>query len=167
VIDPLLSTGFPLTLLGVRRLLAILDETPPGPERRAALSGYARHTQTELDITEQLVAALYAGMDDPALFTRLGLLYFAAASYSETVRRLGRPQLAPGFLLHAHPAFGPELRACAALAARRPAGDARRTLFDRIDAAIEPFDTAGLLDHTRRGWYPLPDSAMRNGYCRA
>ena len=80
--------------------------------------------QDELDVTEQLVAALYASMADPALFKRLSLLYFAAASYSETARRLGRPQLAPGFLLHAHPRIRPELRACAALAPR--ARSARR-----------------------------------------
>ena len=38
---------------------------------------------------------------------------------------------------------------------RRPAGAARAALFDRIDRAIEPFDTAGLLDRTRRDWYPV------------
>ena len=93
-------------------------------------------------MTEQLVAALYACMADPPLFKRLSLLYFAAASYSETVRRLGRPHLAPGFLLNAHPHFGAELRACAALAADGPMAAARAALFDRIDRAIEPFDTA-------------------------
>lgn len=154
VIDPLLSTGFPLTLLGIARLLELLERTDPGPERRAALAAYADTTQTELDVTEQLVSALYASMTDPALFKRLSLLYFAAASYSETVRRLGRPHLAPGFLLNAHHHFGAELRACAALAMRVPVGAARTALFDRIDRAIEPFDTAGLLDRTRRDWYP-------------
>ena len=71
--------------------------------------------QPALASANQLVAALYANMADPALFKRLSLLYFAAASYSEAARRLGRPELAPGFLLHAHPRFGSELRACAAL----------------------------------------------------
>ncbi len=155
VIDPLLSTGFPLTLLGLARLLDVLETTVPGAEREAALAIYARTTQEELDVTEQLVAALYACMADPPLFKRLSLLYFAAASYSETVRRLGRPHLAPGFLLNAHPRFGVELRACAALAAAAPAGAARTALFDRIDRAIDPFDTAGLLDRTRRDWYPV------------
>jgi len=155
VIDPLLSTGFPLTLLGVARLLDLLETTAPGAQRQAALAAYARTTQAELDVTEQLVGALYACMADPALFKRLSLLYFAAASYSETVRRLGRPHLAPGFLLNAHPHFGGELRACAALAAESPTGAARTALFDRIDRAIEPFDTAGLLDRTRRDWYPV------------
>jgi tetracycline 7-halogenase / FADH2 O2-dependent halogenase len=155
VIDPLLSTGFPLTLLGIGRLLTTLETTEPGPERRAALASYAQTTQAELDVTEQLVAALYACMTDPPLFTRLSLLYFAAASYSETVRRLGRPHLAPGFLLNAHPHFGRELRESAAVAATVPSGGARTALFDRIDRAIEPFDTAGLLSRDRRNWYPM------------
>ena len=155
VIDPLLSTGFPLTLLGLGRLLDILETTSAGTERQAALALYARTTQEELDVTEQLVGALYACMADPALFKRLSLLYFAAASYSETVRRLGRAHLAPGFLLNAHPHFGAELRACAALAATAPEDSARATLFDRIERGIEPFDTAGLLDRTRRDWYPV------------
>jgi tetracycline 7-halogenase / FADH2 O2-dependent halogenase len=51
--------------------------------------------------------------------------------------------------------FGPELEACTAIAAARPTGPARRALEDRIDRAIEPFDTAGLLDRTRRDWYPV------------
>ena len=113
VIDPLLSTGFPLTLLGIRRLVR-----HPGHDVGAARSGgcvVARTpTQTlgELDATERLVAALYATMSDFALFKRLSLLYFAAASFSETVRRLGHPERAPGFLLCNDSAFGPELRAC-------------------------------------------------------
>jgi FADH2 O2-dependent halogenase len=155
VIDPLLSTGFPLTLLGIGRLLNVLENTSAGPERDAALADYARMTQRELDVTEQLVAALYASMSDILLFKRLSLLYFAAASFSEAARRLGRPELAPGFLLHAHPVFGPELQACAALALTSTHGTARAALLDRIDLAIEPFDTAGLLDRTRRDWYPV------------
>ena len=106
VIDPLLSTGFPLTLLGILRLVDLLERTSAGPERDAALADYERTTLAELDATERLVAALYATMDDPPLFKRLSLLYFAAASFSEAARRLGRPELAPGFLLCAHPAFG-------------------------------------------------------------
>jgi FADH2 O2-dependent halogenase len=155
VIDPLLSTGFPLTLLGIIRLVDILSGTTPGPARGAALAAYERTTQEEQDTTEQLVGALYASMADPECFKRLSLLYFAAASYSETVRRLNRPHLAPGFLLCAHPHFGPELRRCAALAAAVPAGADRSALFERIDRAIEPIDTAGLLDRSRRDWYPV------------
>jgi tetracycline 7-halogenase / FADH2 O2-dependent halogenase len=155
VIDPLLSTGFPLTLLGVFRLLDILETTSEGAERNAALSEYERITNVELDITEQLVAALYANMHDAAVFKRLSLLYFAAASYSEAARRLGRRELAPGFLLHAHAQFGAEVSACAALASLRPVNGERDALMQRIDRAIEPFDTVGLLDESRRSWYPV------------
>ena len=121
-----------------------------------ALRAYERATLAELDATERLVAALYATMGDPPLFKRLSLLYFAAASFSEAARRLGRPELAPGFLLSAHPTFGPELTACARAGAVAPtAGVERRALEARIDRAIEPFDTAGLLDRGRRDWYPV------------
>ena len=42
VIDPLLSTGFPLTLLGIGRLLDVLGQTAPGAQREAALRRYER-----------------------------------------------------------------------------------------------------------------------------
>lgn len=155
VIDPLLSTGFPLTLLGIHRLVEILDRTWRGPGREEALRDYERRTLDELDATERLVAALYATMDDFALFKRLGLLYFAAASFTETVRRLGRPERAAGFLLSADPVFGPELAACAEAALTRPTATSRARLLDRIDAAIRPFDVAGLLDRRRRDWFPV------------
>jgi len=163
VIDPLLSTGFPLTLLGIGRLLEIFERTSPGPEREAALRQYETSTSAELDATEQLVAALYASMDDAPLFKRLTLLYFAAASFSEAARRLGRPELAPGFLLHRHPIFGPALHACAMIALAGPQGRAREALLEEIDRTIEPFDVAGLTDPSRRGWYPvLAEDLVKN-----
>ena len=93
-----------------------------GPGSMPGLVDYERQTQAELDATEQLVAALYASMADFELFKRLTLLYFAAASYSEAVRRLGHPEKAPGFLLHADP----PVRAGAAALRRRGPHDARR-----------------------------------------
>ena len=155
VIDPLLSTGFPLTLLGIGRLVDGLERTWGGAGRRDMLDQYARQTQRELDDTERLVGALYSSMRDFELFKRLTRLYFAAASFSETARRLDRAGLAPGFLLGDHPTFGPELRSIAAMALDGPADRPRADLLDRIDRAIEPFDIAGLGDNTRRDWYPV------------
>jgi FADH2 O2-dependent halogenase len=155
VIDPLLSTGFPLTLLGIGRLLDLLERTKTAIERDRALRAYEEVTRRELDATERLVAALYANLTDPPVFKRLTLLYFAAASYAEAAWRLDRPELAPGFLLHAHPQFGPELSACCELARRTSEAGARQQLLDRIDRAIEPFDVAGLADRRRRDWYPV------------
>src|SRR5204863_5893599 len=101
-VDPLLSTGFPLTLLGVARLAQLLATDWNGPGFEEGVSDYARLTLEELDVTARLVGALYATMNDFPLFAALSLLYFAAASFSETARRLDRPQLAEGFLLYRH-----------------------------------------------------------------
>jgi FADH2 O2-dependent halogenase len=155
VIDPLLSTGFALTLLGIQRLAEAFAAGGLAPD----LADYERQTQAELDATEALVAALYASMADFEAFKRLTLLYFAAASYTEAVRRLGHPERAAGFLLHADGRFGPAMRACVSSVLTMPdaSGDpraARRRLFADIEQAIEPFDIAGLRDASRRDWYP-------------
>ena len=166
VIDPLLSTGFPLTLLGIGRLVDLLERTWSGGGRAGALAAYARETQDELDATERLVAALYVSMPDFELFKRLGLLYFAAASFAEAVRRLGHADRARGFLLHADPRFGPALRECSLAAlslAKTPTLRARGELMDAIDRAIEPYDTAGLLDRSRRDWYPVLAADLVSG----
>jgi len=155
IIDPLLSSGFPLTLLGVLRVLSVLEHTAPGAERDAAFRAHEATTLAELDATEHLVAALYATMADPPLFKRLALMYFAAASYSEAARRLDRPHLAPGFLLHRHPRFGPELTECVQEASAKPTGHDRASLLARIALAVEPFDIAGLLDCARHDWFPV------------
>ena len=93
-------------------------------------------------------------MHEPQIFKRLSLLYFAAASFSEAARRLGKPELAPGFLLCRHAAFAREMSAIA-LAAGSADGRERDGLLARIDRAIEPFDVAGLRDRARRDWYPV------------
>jgi FADH2 O2-dependent halogenase len=144
-VDPLLSTGFPLTLLGVSRLAEILEHDQD-------LRVYEAETTEALLSAERLVAALYATMADFPLFSALTLLYFAAASYTESARRLGRPQLAGAFLMSDHPWFGPQMRACCDLALSRsdPA-----ELIERIHRVIEPVDVAGLGDRRRRNWYPV------------
>jgi FADH2 O2-dependent halogenase len=155
-IDPLLSTGFPLTLLGIERLALLFGEHWERPEFFARLRRYARLTQAELLVTERLVAALYACMDRFELFSALVLLYLAAASYTETVRRLDRPELAgPAFLCSSHPVFGPRMRACLSelLSRRQKRTDAQ--LLEELRALVEPIDVAGLHDESRNNWYPV------------
>jgi FADH2 O2-dependent halogenase len=93
-IDPLLSSGFPLTLWGIARLAKIIQEDL-GPD---ALKAYEEITFTELDRTARLIARLYSTFDDFDEFCARSMIYFAAASYSEAARRLGRPGKAPSFL---------------------------------------------------------------------
>ena len=153
-IDPLLSTGFPLTLLGVSRLAQIIETKWGHADFATELSNYSMQTTMELVSAGRLVAALYASMHDFELFRALTLLYFAAASYTESARRLGKPQLAGGtFLLGEHPTFAARCRACAEAALRHPTGARRDLLLRAIQQAIQPVDIAGL-GQERRNWYP-------------
>ena len=154
-VDPLLSTGFPLTLLGISRLATLIERDWGSPAFIAQLNTYAALTDAELLATSRLIAALYANMGNFTVFSALTLLYFAAASYSETARRLGKPHLASGFLLHDHPQFGPvsqQLLKRAACAI--PIGESDTFIRD-IHRAIGPFDVAGLTRLDRRNWYPV------------
>jgi tetracycline 7-halogenase / FADH2 O2-dependent halogenase len=150
----LLSTGFPLTLLGIRRIGRMLRYDQEGDSWSRALKEYADITSLELETTADLVGALYTTMDRFELFKALSLLYFAAASFSEVSRRLGKAQLADSFLLCRDPEFGPQLkRLCAAARQARSAEDQER-LKKAILEAIAPFDLAGLTDISRDPWYP-------------
>ncbi len=162
-VDPLLSTGFPLTLLGVQRLGKILKLGCHNSSFQERLNAYAAMTALELETAADLIGALYAKMNRFESFKELSLLYFASASYSETARRLGKPELANGFLLCAHPAFANQLRQICETARELDSPDAIRKLSRAIRAAIEPFDVAGLTDQSRHPWYPaMTSDLLRN-----
>ncbi len=162
-IDPLLSTGFPLTLLGVSRLAQIIETKWGHADFATELSNYSMQTTMELVSAGRLVAALYASMHDFEMFRALTLLYFAAASYTESARRLGKPELAGGtFLLGEHPTFAARCRSCAEAALRHPTGARRDLLLRAIQQAIQPVDLAGL-GQDRRNWYPaLAEDLLAN-----
>jgi FADH2 O2-dependent halogenase len=154
-VDPLLSTGFPLTLLGVSRLAGILEQDWGSPRFSERLQHYAAQTTDELLATSRLIASLYASMDNFPVFTALSLLYFAAASFSETARRLQKPGLAPSFLLHDHAVFGPACRSLFERARQVKTEQESARLIEDVLHAIEPIDVAGLCNRQRRNWYPV------------
>ncbi len=154
-VDPLLSMGFPLTLLGVARLAEIFERDWETERFAARLEEYAAQTDAELLAAARLIGALYANLGNFRVFSAISLLYFAAVSYAETAHRLGRPKLASSFLLLDHPKFGAQ---CArALERARAVGSDRdsETVIEEILRVIEPVDVAGLADRTRRNWYPV------------
>lgn len=154
-VDPLLSTGFPLTLLGISRLAEILARDWATNRFEINLQQYAAKTDAELLATARLIGALYANMNNFQVFTAVSLLYFAAASYSETVRRLGRAELAPSFLLHDHPAFGVECARALQLARTERSRSDPEYVIGEILRTIELIDVVGLCNRTRRNWYPV------------
>jgi FADH2 O2-dependent halogenase len=158
-VDPLLSTGFALTLLGISRLARAIGEEWGTARFAPSLESYAERTTEELLAAERLVAALYGSMGDFSVFKGLSLLYFAAVSFSETARRLGRPELAPSFLLHDDPRFGALARNCCESILRGNGAEnltreERAGVLDKVYDTIRPFDVAGLTDRNRRNWYP-------------
>ncbi len=155
-VDPLFSTGIPLTLLGIERLGLILEEAWGTPELNARLQNYGAATLGEADATADFIGACYAAMPRFPLFASLSLFYFAAASYAEMARRLGKPYLAQGFLAANHSQFGPSLRRCTAWVRHhaRGASDAEVEAFtEEVTDAISCLNVAGLADPRKRNWY--------------
>ena len=161
-VDPLLSTGFPLTLLGVSRLAEIIERDWDKPEFTARVQSYASLTDNELVATGDLIAALYATMDSFSTFASLSMLYFAAASFSESARRLGKAHLAQSFLLHDDPRFGPLMRRCCELAKNNSTQLEMDDLAHEISQAIEPINIAGLANPHRRNWHPVDANDLLN-----
>ncbi|MGH9316056.1 MAG: NAD(P)/FAD-dependent oxidoreductase [Thermoanaerobaculia bacterium] len=159
-VDPLLSTGIPLALLGIQRLAEAVERHWDRPSFDEALARYAASTLADADSAALLIAALYATFSDFELFAALCLLYFTAASFTEAAHRLGHAELAGSVLSRDHPVFGPALRSCCeeVLESR---GRGRLTRLERgrlmakIYRAIEPLDVAGLGNRSRRNWHPV------------
>lgn len=154
-VDPLLSTGFPLTLLGVMRLAENFEHNWGTGRFTTNLEHYAAQTRAELLATARVVGALYANLDNCEVFSALSLLYFAAASFAEAARRLHKPELASSFLMHDHPFFGPQ---CARVLERARTARSNadcEALIEDVFKIIEPIDVAGLTNRARLGWYPV------------
>jgi tetracycline 7-halogenase / FADH2 O2-dependent halogenase len=131
-IDPLYSTGFPLTLLGIERIARIFTA---GDEHNAdCWETYQTQTMTEVNWVAEFIAAHYETFQDFPRFVEKTMYYFAAASFAEMARRLKRPTLAGGFLR----AFDPDFRR--AFHANTP---------------ITHWNVAGLADPNKHNWYDV------------
>ncbi|MFO1501748.1 MAG: hypothetical protein U1G07_25795 [Verrucomicrobiota bacterium] len=165
-IDPLLSTGFTLTLLGLHRLARAMDEHWGKAQFARQLEQYGCATSRELLAVERVVAALYSSMDDFSRFVPIALLYFASVSFAEIARRVGKPQLATSFLLQDRADFGPKARACCEDLLRSRQRGARpmdpEQLQHQVLNAIAPIDLIGLSDLERHHWYPVRSEDLRH-----
>ncbi len=159
-VDPILSTGFPLTLLGIERLAATVEASWGTPALADRLESDARRTLQDAAAAGRLVAALFASFGEFPVFAELTKLYFAAASFAEAARRLDRSDLAGSFLSNDHAVFGPALSRICADALER---ESRAKLSDRIAEAISPLDVIGLSDRSRRNWYPVEARDLLDG----
>jgi tetracycline 7-halogenase / FADH2 O2-dependent halogenase len=153
-VDPLLSTGFALNLLGISRLAHAVKSGAP------AIEHYATTTENELEAAADLVSALYSKMGHFEEFSLLTLVYFAAMSFTETAWRLNKNDLASGFLLTNDEAFSQKR---AELCASARAGKAINRA--QIENAIANYDVAGLTDWRRNNHYPVdPRDLISNAH---
>jgi FADH2 O2-dependent halogenase len=145
-VDPLFSTGFPLTLLGIERLAPLL-ESRTFFDDPAALDAYSDTTLAEADHTAAFVAGCYAGFPRFDAFVQYSMFYFAAASYAEMARRVSPDRAGAGFLRAADPVFGSALRSLSPAIGRPP------SLATAVRDAVEAVNIAGLCDPRKRNWY--------------
>ena len=159
----LLSTGFPLTLLGVKRIAKLFGELKGGEITESAMSDYAAETLADLEWTFQITGALYSKLNQFDAFVGLSLLYFAAASFTETAHRLGRASLCgDGFLLRNNAKFRQSAEECFALARDGNSTDTE-SLRQKCVATLSEFDVAGLSRADQCNWYPVESEDLRCG----
>jgi tetracycline 7-halogenase / FADH2 O2-dependent halogenase len=159
-IDPLFSTGIPLTLLGIERLGQILEAglktrlyNVPVDRRGGGSFDPPSYNDTilaEADHTARFIAGCYAAFPRFEAFTAYSMFYFAAASFSEMQRRLVPERASGGFLRAADTAFASSLRELSP-AAVLPGADYLR----RIANVTDTINIAGLCDRGKQNWYPV------------
>jgi len=160
-VDPMLSTGFPLTLLGIQRLSAIIEQHSLKAAMRHALADYADVTQREFMATAALLSALNANKNNPVAFRAIAMLYFAAVSFSETAHRLGKPELARSFLLIDDPTYGPSSQTLLNRAKHALSVQKTDSFIEDVMQCIVPFDVAGLSTPRDMPWYPVDAEDLR------
>jgi FADH2 O2-dependent halogenase len=150
-IDPLFSTGIPLTLLGIERLARILEEREDAPGT-TRLDDFDAATLADADRTAAFIAGSYAGFQHFPRFAAYSMFYFAAASFSEMARRLDSPRTPRGFLCGDSPAFVSALQSLSP--AQKTAGDGE-CYEDEVAAAVADWNIAGLCDRGKDNWYGI------------
>jgi FADH2 O2-dependent halogenase len=153
-IDPLFSTGMPLTLLGIHRLGKIWRECWGTDHMEARLTEYSRISAEEADWVALYIGACYRTMPRFELFAPMSMFYFAAASFSEMARRVQPDPAVKRYLAADHPEYAAGLRRCAALLN----GDGATTidgprLTREVADAISCINIAGLCDPAKGNWY--------------
>jgi FADH2 O2-dependent halogenase len=168
-VDPLFSNGMPLTLLGIERLGRILEEAWGTDSLAERLREYGRITLEEADGTARLIAGCYAGFRDFPLFAAYSMFYFAAASFSEMARRLGRSSLVTRYLARNTPQFRQGMDELADRLQRSRSGLDVAAFAAEVAERIAPLNIAGLCDPRKRNWYgvdmnDLVDGAEKLGF---
>ena len=158
-IDPLFSTGFPLTLLGVIRLGRAISRFWGTDRFLSEVHDYARATLDEVERVGRLVGLAYKVMPYPQVFNALTRLYFCAVSFEETNRRLRRVPIANSFYLGDDTPFRNRIDQCMnqieGFVADRRVQQNSSHLVSLIQECIKPFNVIGMGKKGRMNRYPV------------
>jgi FADH2 O2-dependent halogenase len=147
-IDPLFSTGIPLTLLGIERLAGILEDGLEQADRKTRF--YSAATLADADRTARFIAGSYAGFYQFPMFASYSMFYFVAASYSEMARRLASTRTPRGFLCGDSDAF---VDAMGRLSPTGTVGRDSERFAREVASAVADWNVAGLCDPRKKNWY--------------
>ena len=153
-VDPLLSTGFALTLMGIERLGRILDRYFEADELAGQLQGYAEQTDGELLAASRLIGALYATMGNFPAFTA-GLCCILLRLVLQRRHTVGKAPVSSGFLLREHASFGPASRRLLERAHGLRGVEDTRGFADEVLRVIAPFNVGRFGDPGHGNCYPV------------
>jgi FADH2 O2-dependent halogenase len=161
-VDPLFSTGIPLTLLGIERLGKILEESWGSSELSIRLKELGELTLKEADWTAKFIGACYAAMRDFPHFADFSMFYFAAASYSEMARRLQETPSVRRYLAADQPEFARGLEWCAEKLTSQ-AASLNGNFAGKVEEKIRSLNVAGLAVPEKHNWYGVDlEDLVRN-----
>jgi len=167
-IDPLFSTGIPLTLLGIERLGKVLGETWGARALGNQLLEYGEVTLEELDSTAEFVGASLHSLTSFPVFAAFSMFYFAAASYSEMARRLDKRRLVKRFLAADREDFRSGMYACIGAMPTVIADPSQKRVQEYVSLvarSIECLNVAGLADTDKHNWYGVDlQDVVRNAH---
>jgi FADH2 O2-dependent halogenase len=149
--DPLHSTGNALTLVGIERLMGILERSWKRPQFAEELRRYDEILNAEVEFLDGIVSGSFTGFQDFERMIAISMFYFSAATWSEGERRAGRTVRGSAFLSADHAELKTALARATVEIGDRSISTAEFNA--RIRTAITPFNRVGLFNSANRNQY--------------
>ena len=150
-LDPLHSTGNAFTLVGIERLIGILERSWKRPDFAEELKRFDEIVNAEVDFLDHVVSGSFAGFRQFDRMVAMSMFYFSAATWSEAERRTRRAIRGSAFLSADHA----ELKAALVKATKCIKDQSISTddFVSLVRNAIAPFNRVGLFNAEKKNLY--------------
>lgn len=160
--DPFFSTGNSYTLVGIERLMTMLERSWNRSTWADEMIRYNDLIQREAEFIDLIVSGSFAGFREFPRMVAMSMFYFVAATWTEIERRSGRLIRGAAFLSADHQDLRRALERTV-LQVRDPGVPADRIAED-VRSALATFNRAGLCDPARRNLYPIVKAVQEAGW---